>query len=249
MELKLRTDEEFVSRALVAFFSGHSFVSASDGEDPPDLYLTFDVSRVGVEVTRLSQFTFEPDGTLGNRATQDSFGMKLIEDLNTTVGVSLPSNISLLVGVEMPVPNAAKFKKNLATWVSQIAVAPVLGERHETTIQDSRATISVVPGRSTGKKIIGFVANNNSSTDILTNARLVLEERIRTKSDLCAAIAKPVWLALLNDYWLADADTYALAARQIATVHCFERIFLVFANATVTEIFVGTLPIPPSAAR
>lgn len=236
----MRPDEEFVSRALVAFFGGEPFVSASDGEDPPDLYLTFSNSRVGVEVTRLSQFTFEPDGALGNRATQDSFGMRLVEDLNATVGQFLPSDICLLVSVEMPVPNAAIFKRKLATLVSKISVGQVLGERYETTIEDSKVTILVVPERSTGKKIIGVVANSNSSADILANARLVLENRIRTKSDRCVSLAKPMWLALLNDYWLADADTYALAARQMATRHCFERIFIVFQNSNVTEIAVGT---------
>ena len=71
----MRRDEKFVGDALVAFFGGPSCASVSDGEDPPDLYLTVGVSRVGVEVTQLSQFTFEPDGTLGNRTTQDSFGL------------------------------------------------------------------------------------------------------------------------------------------------------------------------------
>ena len=87
----MRPDEAFVSGALVTFLGGPSSVSASDGEDPPDLYLTFNDARVGVEVTRLSQFTFEPNGTLGNRATQDTFGMRLLEDLNATVGL-IPSN-------------------------------------------------------------------------------------------------------------------------------------------------------------
>lgn len=235
----MRPDEAFVSRALVAFFGGPSSVSASDGEDPPDLYLTVGELRVGVEVTRLSQFTFGPNGALGNRATQDSFGMRLLEDLDATVGLSVPTNISLLVGLEVPVPNATKFKKKLAAWVTQIAAVPVLGGRHETTIENSKVTVSVIPERLTGKKIVGFVANNDSSADILANARVLLEDRIRTKSDLCTPLAKPVWLALLNDYWLADADTYALAARQIAATHCFERIFLVFGNANVTEVAVG----------
>lgn len=123
------------------------------------------------------------------------------QNLNATVGLSLPTDIGLLVGMEVPVPNAAKFRKKLVAWVSQIAAAPVLGEQHETTIENSKATVSVVPERSTGKKIAGFVANNNSSADILANARVVIENRIRTKSDLCTRLAKPVWLALLNDYW------------------------------------------------
>lgn len=236
----MRPDEAFVSHALVAYLGGSSSVSACDGEDPPDLYITFSDSRIGVEVTRLSQFTIEPGGTLGNRATQDSFGVRLLDDLNATVGPLLPSNIGLLVGVEVPVSNASKFKKELTAWVSRIAASPVMGARHEKAIENSKTTVSVVPERSTGKKIAGFVANNNSSADILANARLVLEDRIRTKSKICTPLTKPVWLALLNDYWLADADTYALAARQIAIEHCFERIFLVLENATVTELAIGT---------
>ena len=55
----VRPDEEFVGRALVAFFGGPSNAAMSEGDDPPDLYLSVSGTRVGVEVTRLSQFTFE----------------------------------------------------------------------------------------------------------------------------------------------------------------------------------------------
>ena len=96
----MRRDEKFVANALVEFFGGPLSVSAAEGEDPPDLYLTIGASRVAVEVTRLSQFTLEPDGTLGNRATQDSFGIRLIDDLNDKIGPSLPDGISLLVVVQ-----------------------------------------------------------------------------------------------------------------------------------------------------
>jgi hypothetical protein len=92
----MRREEAFVCRALVEFLGGPSVASASDCDDPPDIYLTLGGSRIGVEVTRLSQFTLEPDGTLGNRATQDSFGIRLIEDLNTKLGPLLPQNVSLL---------------------------------------------------------------------------------------------------------------------------------------------------------
>lgn len=236
----MRPDEAFVGRALVAYFGGPSSATASDGEDPPDIYLAAGKTRVGVEVSRLSQFTFEPDGTFGNRATQDSFGMRLIEELNARLGPLLPHDISLLVGVEVPVTNALRFKKRLDAWVTQIATVPVLGDRHQSAIENVKATVSVVPARSTGKRIAGFVANNHSSADILANARLMLENRVRTKSDLCNPLSKPVWLALLNDYWLADATTYALAAQQLSVAHCFERILLVTEDGAVTELTIGS---------
>lgn len=118
-------------------------------------------------------------------------------------------------------------------------MAPEKGLEEEREIEGSRASISVIPERPTGKKIVGFVVNTNSSADIGLNARLVLEDRIRTKNVICALLTKPIWLAVLNDYWLADADTYTVACRQLTLSHCFERIFLVSDRGAVDELSVG----------
>lgn len=232
----MRRDEEFVGRALVAFFGGPSNASVSDGEDPPDLYLHVGGSRTGIEVTRLSQFTFESDGTMGNRATQDFFGIRLLNELDANTGPKLPEEISLLIGLWIPVQNASRFKKSLTEWVTQIAAAPKQGFNEERKIEGSKVTVSVIEQRPTGKKIAGFVVNKNSSADIGLNARLVLEDRIRSKAAICGGLSKPIWLAVLNDYWLADADTYALAGRQFNLSHCFERIFLVSDQGAVNEL-------------
>ncbi len=238
----MRREEAFVCSALVDFLGGPSVASGADGDDLPDIYLTLGGSRTGVEVTRLSQFTIEPDGTLGNRATQDTFGIRLIEDLNIKLGPLLPQNVSLLIGVHVPVTNASRFRKGVIEWVTQVVASPNLGTEGERNIHGSNVSVSMIPGRPSGKKIVGFVVNKHSSADIHLNARLVLEERIRTKRKLCEGLAKmgPVWLAVLNDYWLADSYTYAEACRQMKTRHCFERLFLVSENGAVCELVVGT---------
>jgi len=235
----VQSDEEFVGRALVEFFGGSSCASVSDGEDPPDLYLTAHASRVGVEVTRLSQFTLEPGGTLGNRTTQDSFGLRLLDELDAKLGPSLPDYVSLMIVLRVPLSNPAGFRKGLTEWVKKIALAPEKSLEQEREIVGSRTGISVIPERPTGKKIVGCVVNTNSSADIGLNARLVLEDRIRTKSEICALLPKPIWLAVLNDYWLANTDTYAVAGRQLTLTHCFERIFLVSDRSAVNELAVG----------
>lgn len=235
----MRNDEEFVGRALVGFFGGPSNASVSDGEDPPDLYLRVGDLRIGVEVTRLSQFTFEPDGTLGNRVAQDFFGIRLLNELDAKVGPMLPEDISLLIGLWVPVSNASRFKKSLIEWVTQIARAPKQGFKEDRRLDGSRTSISVIDRRPSGKTIVGFVVNENSSADICLNARLVLQDRIQTKADICARLPRPIWLALLNDYWLADADTYAVAGRQINLSHCFERIFLISDQGAVNELAVS----------
>jgi hypothetical protein len=235
----MRRDEEFVGRALVDFFGGPSYASVSDGDDPPDLYLTLGALRVGVEVTQLTQFTLEHDGTLGNRTTQDFFGLRLVDDLNIKVGPLVPDNISLLIGLWVPVLNSARFRKGLTDCVKEVALAPEKGMKQERKIEGSRLSISVIPEHPSGKKVVGFVVNTNSSADIGLNAQLVLEDRIRTKSEICAPLPKPVWLALLNDYWLADAETYDVAGQQLKLAHCFERIFLVSDIGAVSELAVG----------
>lgn len=234
----MRPEEEFVGKALVDFFGGPSLVTASDGEDPPDLYLALPDSRVGIEVSRLSQFTFEPDGTMGSRATQDAFGLRAIRELNAQVGPLLANDLSFIVGVEIPVSNPARFRKALMNWVTKVATAPVVGPRHDRRIEDSNVSISVVRGRPAGNKIEGFIVNKNSSRDILLNARLVLENRIRVKSELCRSLGKPIWLALLNDFWLANAETYGEAYELLTLSHCFDRVLLVSDQGAVRELTI-----------
>jgi hypothetical protein len=235
----MRADEEFVGSALVEYFGGSACACVREGDDPPDLYLTLNGVRVGVEVTRVSQFTVEPDGALGDRATQDAYGLRVVNELDTQVGPCLPSDKSLLVTLQLPVTNVRPFRRKLAKLLEQIAKAPVEDSSHDATIEGSPVTVSVIPRRPSGKSVVGIIANRNSSADIGFNALLVLTDRIRTKSEICADLPKPVWLALLNDYWLADAVTYANAARQLDDGGCFQRVFIVSDQGSVNELRIG----------
>ena len=236
----MRHAEEFVARALVEHFGGPSHASAREGEDPPDLYLTVESLRVSVEVSQLSQFTFERDGSFGNRNTQDFFGVQVIENLNAKLGPALAEDVGLLIGLWVPVPHAQRFRTRLTEWITSVvaAAATERGFKEEREIDGAKVCVSVIPERPLGKKITGFVLNDNATADIALNARLVLEDRIRRKNDICARLSKPIWLALLNDYWLAGPDTYAAAAWQLRNEHCFDRIFLVSHNGGVNEIAV-----------
>lgn len=232
----MREDEAFVGRSLVCHLGGANRVRLEDGEDPPDLVLVIDGQRVGVEVTRLAQFTVRPDGSLGNRATDDSFGLRVVDDLNSRLGPLLPDDVDVFVHLEMPADSGGRFRTRLFSWIQEIVAAPELGFEAERRIEGAYVRIRVIRRRLSEKRIVGLVGNDHSSPDVGFNARLLLEDRIHTKHDICKDLPGSIWLALFNDYWLADADSYQLAFRALRLQHCFKRIFLVSDNGHVAEL-------------
>ncbi len=87
-------------------------------------------------------------------------------------------------------------------------------------------------------KIWAVCQNRSSNPDILANTIQSLEERIATKQKKCANLTgKPIWLALLNDYWLADNHTFDLALSNIQITHSFEKILLVSGGGHVHRLF------------
>lgn len=225
---------------LADFLSDREQVSVQPGNNnrPPDLYLAFSSGLVGVEVTRLLPFTIEPDNSFGNATSQNSFAIDLIKKYDQLIGPRVAKEFSLLISMEVPVRTATKYRRLVAAWLEETAVAPVMGKRERRVIEGVPTTITVYPRLTTGTAIAGAVSNRNSPVDISFMALTILERQLRIKTHLCAPLQTRIWLALLNNYWLADADTYITAARQIRVDHCFERIFLVTEQGAVSELSI-----------
>ena len=102
-----------------------------------------------------------------------------------------------------------------------------------------RVDISIIPNRThSEKKIVGVIVNDNSNAHILSYAEVILSDRIQDKVEKCKNIPHKgkKWLALLNDYWLADNDTYSQAIKNISVQHDFEKIYLISVDGTVSEL-------------
>lgn len=235
----MRRDEAFVAWALSEYLGGPDVARIVEGPDPPDFYLHLDGRQVGVEVTRLSQFTFEPDGSLGNRATQDNFALRLLDELDRDIGPLVDDAQSLLVGLWVPVGDPRRFKAQLTDLLSEVARDGREESDREARLGDARVTVRVISRRHSRSAIVGYVVNIHADANVELNAQTLLEDRITRKSAICAALQRPLWLALFNEYWIADADTYLRAARHVVCNHCFERIFLVSEQGAVTEMHVG----------
>lgn len=236
--MALKPDEKFITNCLLNHFG--TTATAWEGEDPPDIYMKVEGKTIAVEITRLSPVSFDQDGVAQNRKTQDYFGMNLCDDLDSKLKRDISPEVDILLTLYVPVENTRKYKKELHACLKEtIAKGIKTGDRTEFNIAGAKVKISVIPNRNhSQKKIVGLIVNDNSSAHIQGNAEVILADRILDKVKKCRNIKHQgaKWVALFNDYWLADYETYSLALNNISGQHDFERIFVISNTGQVSCI-------------
>ncbi len=235
----LRHDEEFVIGAVAAVLSG----TWQPGEDPPDAYLSFASETVAVEISTLSQHVTDDGGAAIPRLSQDATALALVKELNKELGAKLPPGCTVHLVLKPPVNNKRKLKPQLAEKILDMVQSIELPQIVEYRAFDNAIEIQVESSnRDWGDQVVGIVMNQNASADILANARFILDDRISVKNKKCQGLNWDgrLWLALFNDYWLANADTYRQAIGVSAVPHRFDRILVVSGNAAVDALYEKT---------
>jgi len=231
---QLRSDEKFVICSVAAHFLGTWW----DGEDPPDAYLQIGDEVTAVEISILTQHVRDGRGGSKSRLSEDSTAIWLANELNEEFKAMIPDGLLVMLTLSSPILKARKVKTRLAGTIANLVSNAYQSEVAE-VILGNRIDIQVVADdRPSGKKVVGIITNANSSPDILRNAWNILEDRIIDKANKCRslAFAGPKWLALLNDYWLADNETYQQAIESLSVDHPFEKILLVSGNSSVAVL-------------
>lgn len=238
--MALKPDEKFVQKCLLKHLDC-SKTTSREGEDPPDIYIETEGETIAVEITRLSPVSFASDGGVQNRHSQDYFGLNLCNDLNEQFKDDVPQDVNIILTLYIPVENTRKYKKDIYSYLENILASSIkVGDRSETTIAGSLIKTVVVPRHDHAQKRIGgVIVNNNSSAHILSNTEVILADRISDKVEKCKKIKHEgsLWLALFNDYWLADHNTYSRALKNIHVHHSFDKIFVVSDQGLVNKLY------------
>ncbi len=234
---KLREDEEFVIRTLAAFYSG----VWRPGENPPDAYLNIGNEQISVEISTLTQHVNDEKGGSVPRLSKDATAIRVSEELNDELREKIPPRRFVLLVLRSPITKARKLKPILSNRILDLVKSDGVSEAEaEEEILGNQIKIHLIPNdRPSGKKVVGIVTNQKSSADILLNAKQILEGRIAVKAKKYQSLdfGGPLWLALFNDYWLADAQTYQQAIKESSVNHPFERILLVSGNKSVAILY------------
>jgi len=229
----MRPNEEFVLNALVGKFGG----IYSDGEDPPDAYISFGNERVAVEVTALVQQLENNDGSKRPRLSDDAPAANLANDLDRELINHIPHGKYFFLILPAPINNVRKTKAELSKTI--LDMVKNNSTSNEIEVFQNRISINVYdrPGKR-HKKVAAAITNRYSSANILENAHQILKDRIETKNNKISITknTNEYWLALFNDYWIADMETYKNAYQSMKGSHRFSRIYIVNGGAEVFQL-------------
>jgi len=228
----MRPDEQYVLEALVEHYGG----SFEPGEDPPDAYLIMGSRKIAVEVTRLIEEVVDDSGVAKSRYAEDTPGLNLVNGLDESHGKLVPDGKYVFLMVPTPINNVRALKSQLGSSIVEMLET---GET-ERQFDVSNGTISIhiyEGNRSSGKKIIGALDNQNASPDIGYNVARILRARISDKESKRKPVqADEYWLAMVAEYWIADHDSYQRSYQEGEVSHGFDKIVLVRENKSVHEL-------------
>lgn len=230
----LREDEKFVIESLCAKYSGTYRI----GEDPPDAYLSLNGNEIAVEISILTQHVVNKSGSPVPRLSQDTGVLRLCDEINEELKSDVPTGVYVHLTISSPLNKIRQTKTDLINKIKEIVQeeAPIreVFETNKNNVE-IQTFLGEIPS---GKKVVWVVPNQNSSPDILGNVLYILSERINDKVNKCQNIVhRPLWLALFNDYWLAESDTYELAMEKLSIEHQFDKICLVLGNKEVHTLY------------
>jgi hypothetical protein len=232
----LRDDEKLVIESVAKEFTG----TWKLGENPPDAYLTFNANTIAVEITTLTQHVTD-DRCTRPRASDDAPIYPLVDGLNAKLHDLIPDGYSIGLVLSTPILKPRKTTSDLAKYLcNRLSDIPSFERDTEIAIHGNAVKISLHSHEEIRRrKVWAVAANRHSNANIQLNAIQILEDRILVKAKKCAALVgrQSLWLALFNDYWLADSGTYEQALSCISPVHPFDKILLIRGNGAVCRLF------------
>ena len=234
---ELRDNEKFVIEFVAKEFGG----TWSLGENPPDAYLMLNANTVAVEITILTQHITDDRGNYRSRASDDAAISPLVDDLNAKLHDLIPDRHSIVLVLSTPILKRRKTTADLAKYLrNRLSEIPSFEGDTKIEIRGNTIKISLHSHEKIQiRKVRAVAANRHSDADIALNAVQILGGCIFVKAKKCSMLIgkQPLWLALFNDYRLADSGTYEQALSCLSEDHPFDKILLIGGNGVVDRLF------------
>lgn len=228
----MRHDEEFTKDAVLAYLGSEFRVEI--GTDPPDYFVHGPSEKAGLEITQTDAY-FVAESGLGNRRTVDDSLLELCRELKDGFEEAVPAGRVVTVTIKGPVDQFRRFRNELVSALE----GHILSSSDETSVRQGVAIIRThSETRQSGARIVGFVANTSSVTDLALHADIIISRIFGAKKKVFDRVnfQGPRWLGILNTSPLIAATEFREAVARLGDNYTFERAFLVSRDGAVGEL-------------
>jgi hypothetical protein len=167
--------------------------------------------------------------------------LNLSDELDKELRHLIPEGKRVRLVLEAPITKKRQLKPLLFDKILQAVNSPAIQQRpfdHEILGNKVSFQVTGYTGAS-NKRVLALVTNSRISADISENARAILNDRISLKAKKCKSFesAGPLWLVLLNRYWLADINCYKRVLDMSDIRHPFDQIIVVSDDEQISVLF------------
>ncbi|MDH3354349.1 MAG: hypothetical protein OEL79_03940 [Chromatiales bacterium] len=223
----MRPSEEYVLSTLVDQFGGRYI----EGEDPPDGYILNGDKRIAVEVSTLVENIQGENGKQYSRMNDDAPAQNLAKKIESDIENNIPEGMHVFLTICAPIKKIKKTQTLVGNEIITMIQTGVFKLEREFFGNDISINIFTGWGDYTPK--VGLAISNRYSSDNLgKNTKIMLSERIEIKNKKrnVQPNNSEYWLALFNDYWIANEESYQLAYKNLNIEHNFDKILIVNGN-------------------
>jgi len=249
----LKDTEKFAVDAIKQYFKKkNKKVLITKGEDPPDIYLELDNQKIAIEITELNE------NSLNKRETIDMGYIKFIDKLDKKFSKNIIDK-KIHINFYHNYTEVKYIQKKFIKFFEDLVKNNKLqiSEKISDFIESVYVEIYIYSNRynpNSDKKITGNTGASHPKSgynwnDILIDSTIknIVSESISKKTLKCKNIQKPIWLALLDNYYNKftyfnddeHINVYKNIMQDITDFKYFDKILIIFGNKDVLEFNKG----------
>jgi hypothetical protein len=220
-------------QAAIQAVARHFSASVPAGRNPAGTCLTLAGKRTALAVTCIDSQAAARAKTTQPRLRFDRVALRLVDDLRTALGGSVPDGQTVLVTITAPIRLPARTATAIEEKIRKLVATRAAPARLTGTIHGNRIQVHLLKG-GTGRtaRLIGFVHNPDSDPSILIDVARALLARIGSGE----RTAGPRWLIVASQNGPVPVEACRHVCSQLGTGSVFERTLAVVPGGGVATL-------------
>jgi hypothetical protein len=222
-----------IEQAAIEAVARHFSASLPERRDAADTCLTLAGKRTALAVTCIDSQTAARAKVTKPRLRFDRVALRLVDDLRTALGGSVPDGQTVLVTITAPIRLPARTATAIEEKIRKLVATRAAPARLTATIHGNEIQVYLLKG-GTGRtaRLIGFVHNPDSDPAILIDVARALLARIASGE----RTAGPRWLIVASQNGPVPIEACRHVCSQLGIGSVFARILAVVPGGGVATL-------------